>query len=430
MTNFGTMWRRGFVLAASVALLAAAVPAATAAQDGEGGEVTVMTYFSKELGEGTLKELLADFEAESGITVNFVDVGHEDYKTGILVQLAGGNPPDVHTNWAGARTAFQAQNGLLAPIDEMWAANDLDSQFGAGMIDSAVTYDGVKYLLPFGFHIAPMWYNPELFATNGVEIPTTWDGLKDACTTFSEAGILPISMGAMAQWPAQFWFDYLILRTAGAEYRAALMAGEASYADPEVVRAMELWKELIDAGCFADGATINSIDWTDAADQLVNGEAAMNLMGTWIMGYVNGNGFEPEVDYDFFEFPVIDEGVPSAVVGPVDGFVTAAGAQNPEAAQALLAFMSRPDVQVAWAIGQGNMSTNTTSDTSQVNNITQRAMEVAAAAETYNFNYDLATPPAPSVVGLAMFQEFINDSSDIPGLLERTQTEIAAAFEE
>ena len=56
-------------------------------------------------------------------------------------------------------------------------------------------------------------------------------------------------------------------------------------------------------------------------------------------------------------------------------------------------------------------------------------MEVAAAAETYNFNYDLATPPAPSVVGLAMFQEFINDPSDIQGLLESTQTEIAAAFE-
>jgi len=427
MSKFGLTWRRGFAMVASVALAAAALPGAVVAQD---DEVVVMTYFSKELGEGTLKELLADFEAESGISVNFVDVGHEDYKTGILVQLAGGNPPDVHTNWAGARTAFQAENGLLAPIDEMWAENGLDDQFGAGMIDSAVTYDGVKQLLPFGFHIAPMWYNPTLFADNGVEIPATWDDLKAACGTFSEAGILPISMGAMAQWPAQFWFDYLILRTAGAEYRASLMAGEASYTDPEVVRAMELWKELVDAGCFADGATINSIDWTDAADQLVNGEAAMNLMGTWIMGYVNGNGFEPEVDYDFFEFPVIDEGVPGAVVGPVDGFVTAAGAQNPEAAQALLAFMARPEVQVAWAIGQGNMSTNTTSDTSEVNNITQRAMEVAAAAETYNFNYDLATPPAPSVVGLSMFQEFINDASDIPGLLEKTQTEIAAAFEE
>jgi multiple sugar transport system substrate-binding protein/raffinose/stachyose/melibiose transport system substrate-binding protein len=193
---------------------------------------------------------------------------------------------------------------------------------------------------------------------------------------------------------------------------------------------MELWKELIDAGCFADGATVNAMTWTEAADQVVNGEAAMDLHGTWFMGYVNGNGFVPEVDYDFFEFPVIDEGVATAVVGPVDGWVTAAGAANSEAAMEMLAYLSKPEAQLAWSKIQGNIPTNITSDMSQVDNITKRAAEVAAAAETYNFNYDLATPPAPSVVGLNMFQEFLNDPSDIPGLLERTQTEIAAAFEE
>ena len=66
---------------------------------------------------------------------------------------------------------------------------------------------------------------------------------------------------------------------------------------------------------------------------------------------------------------------------------------------------------------------------SQVDNIIKRAAEVAAAAETYNFNYDLATPDAAAVLGLAMFQQFIDDQSDIPGLLERTQAEIAATFE-
>jgi multiple sugar transport system substrate-binding protein/raffinose/stachyose/melibiose transport system substrate-binding protein len=429
MTKFGMMWRRGFVLAASLALLAAAAPGATVAQDEGGDEVTVMTYFGATLGEAALKDILADFEAESGITVNFVDVGHEDYKTGILIQLAGGNPPDVLSDWSGARAAFKVQNGMLAPIDEMWAANDLDSQFGAGMIESAVTYDGTKYLLPFGFHVAAMFYNPKVFADAGVEIPATWDELKAACGTFSEAGITPISLGSVNQWPAQFWLDYLLLRTAGAEYRAKLMAGEASYADPEVVRAMELWKELIDGGCFPDGATANSIDWTDAADQLANGEAAMNLMGTWITGYLNGNGLEPVTDYDFFEFPTVDEGVPTAVVGPVDGLAIAADAKNPEAAQALLAFLAQPEQQAAWAEGQGNMPTNTTSDTSAFNEVIKKAIEVAAAAETYNFNYDLATPPAPSVVGLAMFQKFLNDPSDIEGLLAETQTEIAAAFE-
>jgi multiple sugar transport system substrate-binding protein/raffinose/stachyose/melibiose transport system substrate-binding protein len=428
MTKFGLTWRRGFAMVAGMALAAAALPGAVAAQE-DAGEVVVMTYFSADLGEPAFKQLLADFEAETGITVNIVDVGHEDFKTGILIQLAGGNPPDVHTNWAGARTAFQVENDSLAPIDDVWAANGLDDQFGAGMIESAVTYDGTKYLLPFGFHIAPMFYNPTVFADAGVEIPTTFDELKAACEAFSAAGILPISLGSAAKWPAQFWFDYLLLRTAGAEYRAQLMAGDASYADDEVVRAMGLWAELFDAGCFPDGPTANSLVWTDAADQLVNGEAAMNLMGTWLIGYVVGNGFEPVTDFDFFEFPIVDEGVPSAVVGPVDGLVTAAGAANSENAMAMLEFLARPESQAAWSVGQGNMPTNTTSDTAEFNDLIKRAMEIAAASETYNFNYDLATPPAPSEVGLDMFQRFINDQGDIEGLLGETQTAVEAAFE-
>ena len=141
------------------------------------------------------------------------------------------------------------------------------------------------------------------------------------------------------------------------------MAGEAAYTDPEVVRAMELWAELVDAGCFAHGR--QRFDWTDAADQLAKGEAAMNLMGTWITGYLNGNGFVAGTDYDFFEFPIVDEGVPTAVVGPVDGFVTAAGAKNPEGAMKLLAFLAKPEVQTAWAVGQGALPPNVNSDTRQ-----------------------------------------------------------------
>ncbi len=427
MTRFGTMWRRGFVLAASLALLASVAPAATFAQDEAGGEVTVMTYFGQNEGQAALLELLEQFTADTGYSVNFVDVGHEDYKTGILIQLAGGNPPDSHSVWAGARTAFQVENGMLAPIDEMWAANDLDSQFPQGLIDSASTYDGVKYLMPLGYHYAGFFYNPSVFESAGVAFPATWDELKTTCEAFNAAGVTPIALGSMNRWPAQFWFDYILLRTAGPEYRAKLMAGEASYADPEVVRTLELWAELAAADCFNDDP--NGIDWTDAADQVANGDAAMTLMGTWITGYWNGNGLEPVTDYDFFEFPVIDEGVPTAVVGPVDGMVTAAGAKNPEGAMALLAYLAGADIQTAWAVGQGALPPNVNADKAQFNDVILKALDVVAASETYNFNYDLATPPAPSEVGLDMFQRFMADpAQDLNALLAETQTGVEAAF--
>jgi ABC-type glycerol-3-phosphate transport system substrate-binding protein len=424
MSKFGLSWRRGFVIAASLALVAGALPGATFAQD---DEVVVMTYFTKDLGEGTLKELLAGFEADSGTTVSFADVGHEDFKTGILIQLAGGNPPDVHSVWAGARTAFQVDSGVLAPLDEMWAANDLDSAFPQGLIDSASTYSGSKYLMPLGYHYAGMFYNPKVFESAGVAVPTTWDELKASCDAFNAAGITPIALGSISKWPAQFWFDYLILRTAGPEYRAKLMAGEASYTDPEVIRAMELWAELAAMDCFTPDA--NAFEWTDAQNSVANGEAAMNLMGTWITGNWNTNGLEAITDYDVFEFPVIDEGVTTAVVGPVDGLVTAAKAANPEAAMQLIAALSTPEAQTTWAVGQGALPPNVNADATQFNDVILKALGFVAAAETYNFNYDLATPPAPSEVGLDMFQRFLADpSQDIAALMADTQAAVEAAF--
>lgn len=312
-------------------MLALFVPAASAQDQPEDTFITVMHYFTGELGRAGLNEIFGSFQQESGVTVFDNPIGHEDFKTTILVMAAGGDLPDMFSYWAGARTQFVVDSGRLMPIDEIWNAANLDAVVNPSVAAGATMYNGERYLVPFGYHYAGMFYNPAVLAQAGItEFPSTWDEFLAMCETLKAAGIDPIALGSMNRWPAQFWFDYMLLRTAGPEYRAALMAGEASYTDPEVMRAMELWKELVDAGYFV--ADANAYDWTDAADQVANGEAAMTLMGTWITGYWNGNGLVPGEDYDFFEFPMIDEGVAQAVVGPVDGFLISANAPHARAA--------------------------------------------------------------------------------------------------
>ena len=153
-------------------------------------------------------------------------------------------------------------------------------------------YNGARYLVPFGYHYAGMFYNAKVMADAGVtEFPTTWDGFLALCADLKAKGVTPIALGSKNRWPAQFWFDYLLLRTAGPDYRAKLMAGEAAYTDDEVKAAMGMWKDLVDAGYFAPNA--NADGWTDASDRVARGDAAMTLMGTWITGYWNGNGLDP-----------------------------------------------------------------------------------------------------------------------------------------
>ena len=121
-------------------------------------------------------------------------------------------------------------------------------------------------------------------------MPKTWDELLAACKTLKAKGIDPIALGSKNRWPAQFWFDYLLLRTAGPDYRAKLMSGAASYTDAEVKTAMACGRTSSTPA--TSSANANANDWTDAADQVARGDAAMTLMGTWITGYWNGNGPE------------------------------------------------------------------------------------------------------------------------------------------
>lgn len=398
------------------------------AQDEElEGDFVVEHYFGGFGGE-YLEQLVDDFVAMHP-DVNRVDapVDHEEMKTQILAQLAGGNPPDVFSYWAGARVQFVVDGDRLQPIDDIWEANDMDAMFPPAIVQNAATYDDMKYFVPLTLHWVGFFYNKHLFEEVGVEVPETWDELVAVAEAFKEADIPTFALGSIDRWPGQFWFDMILLRTAGNEYRHKLMNGEASYTDEQVVRAFELWKELVDAGYFFPDA--NAYNWDDAASFVANDEAAMTLMGTWITGLlVNDLEQVPGEDYGYFAFPIIDEDVPHASLGPIDGFVVPKDAANPDTAKAFLVYLTDPDVQLEFALGAGNMAPSLLADTSQYDVVTAAILEEIAGDDIFAFNYDLATPPPVAEVGLNSFAEFMDNPGGYMEMLERVQEDAAAEF--
>ena len=422
-----TLNRRG-VLAAAAAVVPALMLGTSAFA--EGGDVTLTHYFTGEFGLKAFNEQVARFEADTGYTIRNSPVGHEDFKTDILVRAAGDSLPDVFSYWAGARTQFVVDSGSLRDIDEMWNRDGLDAVVAKSVADSATVYDGKRYLVPFNYHYAGMFYNTAVLADAGVtELPATWDEFLALCETLKGKGVTPIALGSKHRWPAQFWFDYLLLGTAGPDYRAKLMDGSAAYDDAEVGAAMAMWKDLVDRGYFAPNA--NADTWTDASDKVARGDAAMTLMGTWITSYWNGLGLEAGKDYDFFPFPSITEGLPGAVVGPVDGLVISNDGENPDGAEAFLSYMmSSADVQASWTGAYGALSANVNVDPANYNDVMQRVSATVAAADVFAFNYDLATPPPVAEVGLSMFSRFMDDPSKVDEILAQAATDAAQAFEE
>lgn len=417
-------------LVATSSLLLSACSGPSGSGDGEGtgsGEVSLTHYFSDAFGEAAFKEIIPMCETETGATISNGPMGQEAFKDSILVQLAGGNPPSLASYWAGAKTASLVEKDLLRPIDGVWEANDLDAVIPSGMTESASVYDGEKYLLPFVYHYVGLFYNPTVMADAGItDMPATWDELMDAADKLKANGVTPFALGSKDRWPAQFWFDYILLRTAGPDYRAQLMSGEASYTDPEVARAFEMWKELFDKGYFNDSP--NGIDANDAANQVSGGTAAMTLMGTWVTGAWDSNGVEPVTGYDMFPFPEIDPGVEPSALGPVDGWIVPAKGANSESTDQVLACLASADAQRTMALTAGGLAPNVDADMSEQNQVMQNAAKIVAETPSFNFNYDLATPPEVSSEGLNMLAMFVDSPASYEDFLAQLQAQVESLY--
>jgi len=421
------MLNKRLIMALLLILVALLAVTTAFSQDAElAGDFTVSHYFGGFGGE-FIEDIIDGFIAENpDLNREASPVDHEQFKTSILVQLAGGNPPDAFSYWAGARIQFIVDGGRLQSIDDAWAANGMDAMFPQAVIDTAVTYDGTKYAVPLTLHWVGMFYNTALFEQVGAETPTNWDELVAVAESFKEAGIPAFALGSINRWPGQFWFDMILLRTAGNDYRSRLMSGEAAYTDAEVARAFGLWKDLVDGGYFYPDA--NAYDWDEAANLVANGEAAMTLMGTWIGGHYASLDMAAGEDFDYFSFPTIDEDTPRASLGPIDTFVVSAEAANADAAKAFLVHLTDPEIQLAFAEGAGNLAPSLMVDTSNYNDVVARIAAEIAADPVFAFNYDLATPPPVAEVGLNAFSEFMANPGDYEAMLARVQEDAVAEF--
>ena len=421
---------------ATQAPVAAEVPVATEAPKptdapavAAKNEVNIVHYFSGELGKKDMASIIDQFNNQSK-TCQMVDntTGHEDFKTQILVMLAGENPPDIFSYWAGARVQFVVDSKALMELSDFWTQEKLDDIIVPGIKGSS-QYNGGVYSIPQNFHYVGFFYNPKTLAKVGItETPTNWDEFIAAADKLKAAGIAPFALGSMNRWPAYFWFDFILSYTAGHDYRAKLQRGEASFTDPEVVKAMEMWKELLDKGYFYKDA--NAYDWTDAANQVAKGEAGMTLMGTWITGYWDGNGLKASEDYDVFPFPTIDPAIPPATFASTDSWTVPAEAKNADCAKEFIAWTLTPEMQLLWAKGQGALPASAKVDTSSFNPVMKKALGYIQSGTIWLPGYDLSTTPPNAEIGLDLFAKMVNDPSGYMTYLKDAQEQSAKVFKQ
>ena len=301
MSKLSRLW------AASAAVLALSTGPGLAA-----GDLVISANTSDAAPRAAFEAVVDAFKAENpDINVEFNVIEHEAYKTAIRNFLVADEGPDVGFWFAGNRMAGFVADGLFADISDVWADNGLAETMASTM--PSITFDGKQYGLPYSYYQWGVYYREDVFAANGVSVPATYDELLAACETLNGAGIAPVTIGTKFLWTAAGWFDYINMRTNGLEFHIDLMLGKKKYTDPGVVETFENWKKAIDAGCFIDNH--QNYSWQEAQPPLVNGEAAMYLIGNFLVPNLPE---ETVANMNFFQFPDIKEGMERGEDAPTD----------------------------------------------------------------------------------------------------------------
>lgn len=418
---------RRAVLLVVLIMIAACNQNPAANKQPERSSITFLHYFTDSLSGGIADMAKVFNRQNSTFDLKPIPLDHESFKTSIKQNLESGNPPDLYSYWAGARTASVVE--YLEPLDDVWASNKLDQRFTPTIVKAACEYNGKKYFIPLTQHYIGFFYNKKVFDTLNLKPPKTWNEFLTVCARLKSGGKIPIALGAKEKWPAQFWFDLILLRTAPYEFREQLMRGEAGYQDQKVSETFRLWSNLVRKGYF--NPKPNDLSWDSGANELVfSGKAGMTLMGTWVIGYFNdaNHKWVAGRDYDFFPFPEINPAIPMVSVGPIDGIIVPKKSANKEGAKKALAFFTDAEPQKAMSQGAGAIAPSLSVPASYYRDIQQRVIREISQSSRFAFNYDLSTPPAVAELGLNAFSEFLEFPGEYLNIQKRLASDTSRLF--
>jgi raffinose/stachyose/melibiose transport system substrate-binding protein len=294
---------------------------------------TVSCFAGLDASSSTYTRLLAQWEEQTGNIVQDSSApSDEAWKTGVLMDFAAGNEPDILFFFA--RTSDSAYLlDRVVPIAEINAAYpDLDIPENPACIET----DGKIYAVPVRSFWEGLFCNTDLFDRYGLALPSTWAELETAISVFRRNGIVPIS-ASLSDVP-HYVAEFSILSSGSVE--DYLMRPAKDGAVPQSwVDGMALIRRLYQLGAFPDNVNTTSESYTS---QLFREKrSAMQLDGSWFANSLPAENMDTTV---VLPFPANGQGSDAVIGGVSMGFyLTRRAWDNPakrDAAVNLLAFLS------------------------------------------------------------------------------------------
>lgn len=284
----------------------------------------------------------------------------------LATRLQAGDPPDSWQGHAGQELigTYVAGN-QIQPLNDLYESEGWLAVMPQTLIP-LISDGGNIYSVPVNIHRANvMWYNPAVLSANGVAVPTTMDEWFAAMDTLQAAGVTPLALGE--QWTKMHLMETVLLGTLGPDKYNGLWTGTTDWGSAEVLGALDNFQKAL-TYTNSDSA---SLSWQDAAQLVINGDAAFNVMGDWAEGYFRELGKAPNTDYGWAPVP----GSVGVFQFLSDSFVLAVGAPDEEGAMAWLKVAGSKEGQEAFNPVKGSICARTDCDKSLFGEYLQSAMD-------------------------------------------------------
>lgn len=317
------------------------------------GEVEFLTFWAGGVEAEATEAIIEAFnEKYPDVEVTVIPKPSDNIMTSINLNLSSSAPVDCFMFWAGPGLRPLIDADQVAPLTDIFEKLDYDTI--AQGVKSQSRFDDLgdmPWCLPITTGSFQIFYNLNVWEKAGLDegdVPRTWSEFLEVCEKIKNSGVPPLVRNIeTAGTPARAWMEKLLDRTAGAEYTDGLAHGTASYNDDRFRRADDLWDDIREYW----HPDVGVMQYNEAYMAFARGEAAMQLIGSWIIGsYETEMGLVPGEDYSAFAFPEIDPGVTQYETYFTGNALVLSkhGAEN-EAAKEFLAFWGTEEAQNIFA---------------------------------------------------------------------------------
>lgn len=263
-----------------------------------------------------LKEAVA--EKYPYITLDTQVYSADEIDSILMTKIASDDAPQIFACRPAALPEYIDAGYVYDLSGQSWLGNVADSFVGAGVVN------GVQAYVPMDTNYSGIFYNKDVFAQCGLEIPTTNDELYAACQTLKDNGIGPFACGFGELWTLEEYFFpiWMSLCVGGyggfAENRAwftDLEAGTTKFTGDKAFAAA--FSDLYALRDFFSDDPMTT-DWNTALGMVATGKAAMICNGSWtIDGILSIN---PDANIGTFAIPLTNDVKDTVLVeGPGNG---------------------------------------------------------------------------------------------------------------